>query len=199
VIEHHTTHAADALGLLITYFQDEGKTKLHALLGSYIQQIQLIEDASFELLLGRRVDNAAGELLDFLGRLVGIERLGYADATYRLLVRARIRINLTSTTGDELLAIVRFAAQSTNVVLREYYPASFVIELQGELLEDLGIVAYLISLSRAAGVGGQTIYSMASIDETFAFATGATPETEANGWADAAQASGGKLAGVVIT
>ena len=82
-------------------------------------------------------------------------------------------------------------------MLVERHPAAFVVELLGELVEGVSIIAGMLDAARAAGVDAQMIYSLGPADEMFSFAAAAIPEAATNGWANAAQTTGGRLAGVI--
>jgi len=194
-LEHTTTHVSDALALLVEQFR--GKAQLEALLASYVRQVQLLEDAAQELLTGRWIDNAEGELLDFLGRLVGVERLALSDDLYRTLIRAQIRLLVASATGDDIISIMETATRNVEVELTGRYPAAQVVELVGELIDNLGLVSRLLHTARGAGINTQLVYSLSPTSEMFTFASGVVPEAATNGWADAAQTTGGRLAGVI--
>ena len=72
-------------------------------------QIQDLEDSSFEVLLNRWIDTAVGVQLDGVGAIVGEAREGRGDDEYRLAIKARIQINFSEATPEDILtALVNF-------------------------------------------------------------------------------------------
>ena len=63
--------------------------------------------------MGFDIDVAEGELLTFLGKIVGQARLGADDDAYRVLLAARGFINKATGTFDEIAELIDvfFAAQ----------------------------------------------------------------------------------------
>lgn len=72
-----------------------GKPRWAALLISYTEEIQELENAIFSVIDSRLLDNATGSLLRVLGKIVGAKDYGYDDETLRAVIRARIRSNVS--------------------------------------------------------------------------------------------------------
>lgn len=66
---------------------------------------QDIEDTLQAMLAQKFVDNAEGAQLDLIGKLVGQSRLGMVDADYRRLVRARISVNRSKGTTEDVITV----------------------------------------------------------------------------------------------
>jgi hypothetical protein len=193
-----TTHVKDAKALLIEQYR--GKVHLEGLLSSFVSQIQVLEDVLFDLLLDRYLTSSSGEQLDLLGRIVGQPRDAKSDADYRLWLRARIRVNISSGTPEDLLAIFNIVADN-DVELKEWYPAGLSMVVAGAF-PDAAVVASILSQARPAGVGASLEYTLAddeSEPQTFAFAAGDTAEeSEEEGWnEDTGETTGGKFADVI--
>lgn len=60
---------------LLSQFYDSKILKL--LLNVYTSEIQELSDAIYQLLVGRTLNNAQGEQLDAIGRIVGLDRKGF--------------------------------------------------------------------------------------------------------------------------
>lgn len=193
-IEKKTNHVAEAIGNLIEQFK--GKPNLEALISSYVTQIQDAENAAFQLITDRSIDTATGAQLDGIGQVVGLDRDGLSDDDYRTRLRVQIRLNLSTGTIEDVLTVATLITGGS-VELFEGWPASIVVTIF-ELTEDPALVAQIISEARSAGVGSQLIYSPSPEGEIFSFASGSTPETDANrGFSNTSQTTGGKFAGVV--
>lgn len=100
-------------------------------LATYIQQIQELEQFFFQLINDRTLDTAVGAQLNGIGSIVGENRNGRGDTDYRRAVRAKILINKSSGTLEQLVAIVRtlIPDDRTLVVSEDSFPAHFEIDI----------------------------------------------------------------------
>ena len=103
-VQHELDHSGKMLARLAEEFR---KPRISAILTGEAAQYQAIEDAFWQLLVERGVDTAVGNALDVLGRIVGEPRQGALDADYRLRVRARIRVNRSDGTIEDIIEVVR--------------------------------------------------------------------------------------------
>ena len=159
-LEQVTDHEEQAYGLFIEQYSE--RPRLAALLASYTQEIQELEDAIWAVRLGRFLDNAEGAQLDVIGKLVGERRDGRADNVYRVLITAKIRVNWSQGRPNDVIAVVRIVQGTENT--HRYvsvFPASFEIVFDNDFVEsDRGftapelaeIIARLVRGARRAGV-----------------------------------------------
>lgn len=194
-IERKTNHVEEAVAQLPAQFR--GSVSLAALLGSYVAQIQELENAAWGVYDAQFIDRASGEQLDVIGREVGQAREGRDDPTYRLYLKVRVMLNRGSGTRNEILRIFRalgFAAPE----LRSLPPASIVLDL-GAVTDGLeAVYAAILAEARAAHIRAQLIYGTAPADELFCFSDDDTEQASVSqGWADDAQTTGGALADVL--
>lgn len=84
-----------------------GKPRIAAWLISYLQEIEGLETAIFDLLDGTKIDNASGVLLDTIGKLVGVARspVSETDENFRAKIKARIRANRSNGTEPDIAAV----------------------------------------------------------------------------------------------
>ncbi len=121
-----TTHVSEALGHLIEQHKDQPTMK--KFLTALANQIQDLEDVSFEVFLDRWLDTAVGVQLDGLGDIIGEARMGRPDAAYRLAILAQIQINFSEATPEDILtALVNFYNRTYEMM--EIPPACFVVRL----------------------------------------------------------------------
>lgn len=106
-LSYKSTHVAEALGNYIQKFK--GKPRLMALTTAYIEQIQDLEDAFYQLITDRTIETAVGAQLDGIGSIVGEAREGREDEDYRLAIRVRILLNLTNGTIEQVIEILSLA------------------------------------------------------------------------------------------
>lgn len=132
-IEQITDRVDNALDRLITQFK--GKPNIETLLTAFVDQNQEKEDALFGVLNNRWVDTAVGDQLDGLGAIVGQIRGGRTDAQYRLAIQAKIAINTSKGTANEVITIYSLVTGATIVQIYEYFPGH--VEIYGNAsLED---------------------------------------------------------------
>lgn len=193
-IPDHADRAVSRLAM-----QYRGKARVEALVRALATRTQGLESALGQLLSERGLDTAAGAQLDVLGSVVGVARGAFDDATYRIWLRARIRLNLSSGGGDDLLELFRLVVEASNTLtLLELPPAGFELHVGGALPFSGELGARFLREARAAGVTGQIVWSEAADADTFTLCDEADdPVSEAaRGLGDAADPLvGGRLAG----
>lgn len=105
-IDNVTLHVPLALSRLIEFWKN--KPNMAGLVTSYAQEVQLLENAIWDVLVMRTLDYAQGVNLDALGRLVGQDRGSLTDPQYRVRIKARIKINSSFGTAANIIDILRF-------------------------------------------------------------------------------------------
>jgi hypothetical protein len=194
-LEKKDTRVAEALATLIAQFK--GKQHVENLIASYAEQVQDLEDVYFEVLLETALDTAVGAQLDGIGSIVGEPRDGLDDDDYRVHIRGRIKINVSSGTFQDVVDAVRLMTDNDMEII-ERFPAAFDLVLYDELDEPVGPVVQVIGETKPAGVGGIVEYRLSPEDELFSFASGDTAEASSTqGFSNDAGTSGGKFAGAI--
>ena len=107
------------------------------LVKSYLESVQSTEDGIFQLLDQRSVYTAFGTTLDYIGAIVGEQRLGKSDSAYRDAILFRIFLNSSEGTPDQLLQILQTASGGTNVRLWEHFPVSCIFYTNGDITEGI--------------------------------------------------------------
>jgi hypothetical protein len=194
MLEHVTDHEDRALARLIQ--QLKGKPRLAGLLRAFVSEVQAIEDALWQVFDQRLLDNAVGAQLDLLGRIVGREREGMADDSYRTHLRVQIRLNLGSGTARDVLETFALLVAGARLELVEQYPAAFALRVHEALPVDVADAATILQAAKAAGVRALLEYALCPDSEAFT-TDGSGPGL---GWGDATDATvGGKFAGAIET
>jgi hypothetical protein len=148
-LERVIDHTEQGLGLLITQYR--GKPLLKAWASAYLRQVQLLEDAIFDVLIKRMLDKAVGEQLRVIGRIVGEEPNDNDDATFKIMINARIRINRSRGNTDDVLAVLALIS-ATPVLFKEYRNACLFL---GSLVipdRDPVLIYSKLHETKAAGV-----------------------------------------------
>lgn len=129
MVDQITDHADRAKALLPEQFK--GKPNLEKILEIFAVHIQENETVLFDLLTGRALATAIGVQLDGLGTILGEERLGRSDETYRSALYVRITINLSSGTPDTMIDVLSALTGASLVKFNELFPATVHMQLQG--------------------------------------------------------------------
>lgn len=190
-------HTATALNRLLDQFANS--TSLKALLSSYVDQVQALEDVASRLLHERGVDTASGDRLDGLGEIAGVKRSGLDDIDYRKRVRAELAVLRSQGTLDDLFEIVSYLEEPENgIEAKDYYPKTVYLRLTNHILEqDPVMVASLLRRAVSAATQLLFVYSLQLDAATFTLSSqAATSETSSLlGLANTAQSTGGHLSG----
>lgn len=125
-IDNHVEHG---LSRLIEQFK--GRPRLEAWISSYLEEVQELSDAAWEVLVTRLIDNAAGAQLTTLGRLVGQQRTIENDDRFRVLVRARIAVNTSRGLWGDIIRVARILlGDDVEFSLREFLPGALVLTVE---------------------------------------------------------------------
>lgn len=149
-------HSNEAAGNVLEQFK--GKPNLEAFLRLLADQVQAIEDAAHEVPAeGLNVDVAEGAQLDGIGSIVGQARNGQSDATYRLFIKAKILVNTSGGTAEDLIEVFDvLTGLGMTIELAEFFAtdaAHFEVFLTPALPVGIdGVVVSTLAL-RAKGAG----------------------------------------------
>jgi hypothetical protein len=119
-----------------------------------LRQLQDVEDALFEILLERNLDDAVGVQLETIADIVGQPRTTSDDARFRTSIRARIAINLSDGVGEDLIKVLRLLlVDGETFEIREEPRA----QVRATVLDPLtsgaaDLIALLLRSTKAGGV-----------------------------------------------
>lgn len=165
-------HFARAMDRLAQQYRE--KPYIRSLIKILARQCADLETAYQQLLLLRSLDTAVGEQLDVIGRIVRESRNGAPDDEYRLRIGARIRINASSGTIEDVIGILAPLVRPGTVSITEFQPAAMRVEIVGVGL-NAAQAEYLprfLRQGKDAGVKATLHYSRRPPGETFRFDTG---------------------------
>lgn len=175
------------------------RTKTEHLVAAFAAPFQLLEDAQQQLLVNRTVDSAIGVQLTTVGKLVGQPRQGVTDDDiFRRYVRARIAVNKSDGTIEDILTVSDLVVYDDNAIyiFDNRGIASFNLRVTGIFI-DYSLAALLISfLKEAASAGVRVVVEFDNVDaaDTFAFAG----DGPGKGWDDTVTpTAGGQWANAV--
>lgn len=138
-----------------------GKPRVAALLRAFIRQVQILEDATWEVMNAYHVDTADSARLEVLGRVVGQSRFDFTDAEYRAVLRAKIAANKSRTRTDDIINVMHLAASASGQVQVNHYSPATAAVLPFESYSEAAITAlvFLLPRTRAAGVQMHVFFS----------------------------------------
>ncbi len=102
---YEPNHVGIMLARMPSQFRD--KPRIRALIQALALGVQCLEDDMFGVLISTPLDVATGDALNQWGALVGEPRGGLTDEDYRVFIDARVLVNISEGTPDELIEIFR--------------------------------------------------------------------------------------------
>lgn len=193
-----TTYVPDALAAFYVQFQN--KPALQGLLTAYMNRVQEIENAFWQLLMDCSLDNAVGDALDQLGRILNFLRGILTDDEYRIILKAVVRARQSSGTGDDVLATLLLALGSTFPFTYAEGFASILITPHQTLPVDGSVLLSVLDIAKSGGVQLELETPPVADGLLFEFAASGLYNVTGDsvqGFSDTSQVTGGQLQGVV--
>lgn len=195
-MERNDAHVAKAQSRLIEVLKSKPNVK--ALVEVLVAPLQELEGVFWDVLDLTDLEDATGEQMDVLGRVINQERAGLDDDTYRLWLRARVKLNRSSGTVPEIIEIFQLILPpGADVALLQEFPKAVALAASGVPLTADQAALYLLFLGAAvdAGVRYTFQWNDAVDAETFAFDGG----NAGDGFGDTGDAdTGGALSGIAL-
>jgi hypothetical protein len=158
VITHRTDVYGDAIRKLPEQFKN--KPRIYAWIKSYMVEVQLLEDALWDIFTKRLLQNSpTGDLLDKIGKIVGQDRNGFDDASYLVFISARIKTNRSDGRRETLLAITRLLLPNSKPVVARSYLKAIEVEVNNVSINSFIVWRDFLSRAVAAGDGIRLIAS----------------------------------------
>jgi hypothetical protein len=187
------------LDRLTGFYNTDPESNVNKLAQIAASVIQEGEDTLNTIANWRDVDQAQGDALDMLGANVRQNRGQAPDEVYRVLIKSKIKRNLSNGSINTLIDFLSMILQTpkTTIKITELWtlgqPADLKIDVPVDKINATGLsraqFGTLINLVTVAGVNAEVLF-----EGTFRFAMDdATPETSANGFSDDTGTNGGTL------
>lgn len=158
--------------------QFKGKPILEALLRAFVDEIQKIEDAAWEVILYRSIANGFGVVLDMIGDIVGKGRANLSDDDYKVALRAQIRINRSCGTPEDVIAVARLSVPSGFTLhYSEAYPATIIIQINEPITFSIPVLLLNLIAAKAGGV--KLLLEYTAETNSFMFADNNAVQTDA--------------------
>lgn len=120
--------------------QYKGSTRLRALIDAFLAQCDDLERAWFEILAALNITEAVGPALDYIGALVGVQRVpGQTDDVYRVRI---LQGNYSEglPTMESLRTILLLASGAPSVGIFPDWPAGQYVVFTGPITLDVQAV-----------------------------------------------------------
>lgn len=132
---------------------------IQKLLTVYLDKVQDVITEATDVLDGFQLENAIGVQLDSIGYRVGESRAGRSDDDYRIAIKSRITLNNSQGTPDDVITAAKILSGSDSIGYWEHYPASIILSIGNEGLEDLpSNFVSLMDSSVPAGVSVDMVF-----------------------------------------
>ena len=141
---------------------------IRALLAVYLQPFQDVQNALYEVYVGRQLANATiyqlpetNAVLDVLGGIVGVKRQGLSDFQYLILIRVCAlcnRSNGTMLNWSNIVGILQNSGASSGALTWEQGSRAFQLGLW-DIQIPTQILAGMLSRARPTGIMGFLAYS----------------------------------------
>lgn len=132
--------------LLLYQFQDKANVK--GLLETYLADLNQLDTDAFTLVDSFNIDDATGIYLDYIGRIVDLERDDQTDEEYRKSLKIKILINNSKGTPNNVLKILSELTETANVRVWEHFPVSTIYYTDG----NSGTLETLQGLKRSSPI-----------------------------------------------
>lgn len=195
------TYVQTGLSRLTSYLSNQ--PTLRAVLTSYLNRLQDVENALWQVIEARILANATGLMLDYIGGVIGQPRGVLADDEYRVAIKLRIQANHSNGTAEDVIGmcagLIGFYALQATVNYVELFPVAFTTVLRN--VPGPYTAAQLLGAAKASGSRGILQYTTWPPGGDLVWSSRYLPTPGERGWATTydGRTSGGKIAGAVET
>lgn len=184
-----------AAGLARVIEQLKGKSAFTALLTTYLDEIQALQTAVWQI-YALTIDTSEGDALDQIGDLFVQPRPpSMTDAVYRRVLHGCVAARKASGGTSGLIAVMHALVGSYAFSMTEAFPASLLFVPDASTGIPADVTARTLRRGKSAGVGLQVIDVPEG--DAFAFSTSMFRViSDSTGFSDETQAAGGVLVGV---
>ena len=167
------THVQDSLDRLLEQYKT--KPRIEGLISCLVEEIQELEDVVHKLPEDLTIVTAIGIQLDLIGTIVVQDRLGFSDTIYRSLLQAKIGENVSKSTPENIIDVVKLLTGATLVDYQEAYPAGSVIGINTDI--DPALIDFFYDRIERVDPAAVRLDSLACFDpdEGFTFDGGPGP------------------------
>lgn len=149
------------------------KPRFQGLVRALAGAAQELEGDLSTLYTPRFLANAVGDMLDVYGALVGQARGGLDDVAFRIRIQARMALNRSCGTAEDILSIARLLVGPGNtLLLREPPPAAMTLQVAGGATPFPDDLYAILLAAKAGGVSFRFVTQDGADADRFTFAGG---------------------------
>lgn len=127
------------------------------------------------------INTAEGEQLDYLGKLLNVERLAYTDDEYRNLIKSRILINNSTGSAANFISLLKLVLGDIKFSIVEQFPATVQVLIYSpqnvvdeKLVNDITPIG-VKGIFFQNPYEGKTVFELADVSDDGLSQTGGTP------------------------
>lgn len=140
--------------------QYKASTRLLGLIGAFTEQVQDIEDALYPMCLLKSIDDSVGAQLDLIGVILNQARGPAADAQYRLMLKAKAKVDHSSGTAEDLIAVFYTVEPAATITVQTAGIAYVTVEISSALATwEAALYVQFLEKARAAGVSATLLWT----------------------------------------
>jgi hypothetical protein len=147
------------------------KTRWLELLGAIAAEVQEVEDMWLAMLASNAIDDAGGDQLDQIGKLVDLPRGGSTDEDYRRRIRAKVAVNRSLGLVNDIIRIVRLVVNDAGVAVEidQQGIAAYVAKLGALAVPTATATDLAAFLRKGTSAGVRSIVESSTVADTDAF------------------------------
>lgn len=151
-----------------------GKPVIAAILRSYLNRVQQLEDDAWRQLTAFDVNTCDAVRLAVLGRVVCLRNRGWDTETYRRVIRGKIAANKSRGLDVDIQIVTQLALPTElDVVVWSFAPATMLVAPQEPVTpEGQEALMFLLPKTRAAGVQMHVAFSPDTATEDYDYTSG---------------------------
>jgi len=152
--------------------QYKNATNVKKIMAVYAPQLEELEQICYQLMYERLdINKAFGKGLDYIGEIIGIDRKGLSDDSYRQLIKGKIGVNGSEGIPNHIIAITKLLTEANIVRYSNLGLASFELDFDTDLTSiELERLLFYLTRAIAAGVKINGV-KIGDPDTTFTFAS----------------------------
>lgn len=147
-LQERTNVLEQGIGRFLEQYKD--KTDINKLAAIYLDGVQELEAATWQVVIKRFLANATAVQLNDIGAIVGESRQARSDDDYRIWISVRIRLNRSFGRPQDVIDCVKLATDA-DFRFQEYAGGAFVVNFLEQPANGNDIAA-IVHLAKGAGI-----------------------------------------------
>lgn len=159
-LDYNSTHEDQIEARLTT---TNHKANVTAIVRAFAAEIQLLEDAAYQVLTETGIETGVGAQLDKIGKLLVLpRRAGWTDAIYRSFLKARVRVLRSFGRAEDIIDVARIILGSDDLSFYDWGPAYYEVQKLDADPDTILAAGEFIDAAGAVAIGNGFLYSINS-------------------------------------